>query len=282
MRALTLHYREAGRGYHVKEHDHPAWQWYLCLHGAMHVQIDAEEITLGPYQSVFIPPFAKRALHSSQRRAPGYVVAVFDSPEVVLDAIARRRIDTPSALRPEVQAMVHELRHHDAPDARLLAEALLLRLVIAHKRLALAAVEPTTAPAVGDRTRQELVARAEAFMAKHLAEPLTRQLIAQAVHVSETHLARVFRAATGMTALDRLTVLRLEQASHLLRDSDLPIGEIVKRVGFVGFAHFSRTFKRAYSIAPSEYRATGGAAGGVVFTGVRAPVPDLRGNPGRG
>jgi AraC-like DNA-binding protein len=261
MHVDTLHYREAGRGWQVAPHAHPGWQWYLCLHGVLSIGVGAATLTLGPYQSVFVPPGAQRTVDAIRRRTPGYLVAIFDLPEVDLAAVGGRRIDTPPVLRDEVQALVQELRHPDGPDARVLAEALLQRLIVAHKRLALAGAAPAAAPALGDQPRRELVQRAEAFMAGHLAEPLTRGAIAAAVHVSEAHLARVFRAAIGVTVLERLTALRIEHAARLLRDSDLPIGRIAGLAGFVGFAHFSRTFRRLNGVAPSEYRASGGAAG---------------------
>jgi AraC-like DNA-binding protein len=262
MHVEALHYREAGRGWQVAPHAHHAWQWYLCLHGSLSVGVDAVNLLLGPYQSVFVPPDSQRMLDADRRRAPGYLVAIFDLPEVDLTGIGGRRIDTPPGLRDEVQAMIREIRHPGAADARVLAEALLLRLIVAHKRIALAGEAPSPAlPAIGDQSRRELVQRAEAFMAEHLAEPLTRGAIAAAVHVSEAHLARIFRATIGATVLGRLTGLRVERAARLLRDSELPIGRIAGLAGFVSFAHFSRTFRRLAGVAPSEYRASGGAAG---------------------
>lgn len=43
-------------------------------------------------------------------------------------------------------------------------------------------------------------------------------------------------------------------ASTMLRDTMLPINEIMTRVGFCDTVHFLRTFKKYTGDSPSEYR----------------------------
>ena len=52
---------------------------------------------------------------------------------------------------------------------------------------------------------------------------------------------------------------RLEQCRRDVLDpvlADRPVAGIAARWGFVDAAHFSRAFKTAYGVSPSEYRAT--------------------------
>jgi AraC family L-rhamnose operon regulatory protein RhaS len=48
--------------------------------------------------------------------------------------------------------------------------------------------------------------------------------------------------------------VRLQVASLMLRDTELPIGEIALRTGFGDATHFGRSFRRSIGCLPSEYR----------------------------
>jgi len=43
-------------------------------------------------------------------------------------------------------------------------------------------------------------------------------------------------------------------ASVMLKDTLLPVSEVMERVGFNDSTHFSRTFKKYMGLSPSEFR----------------------------
>lgn len=92
----------------------------------------------------------------------------------------------------------------------------------------------------------------------NLVAPPSMTAVARRVAVSPTHLARAFRARYGMTAARYLLGRRLEEAGHLLRTTDLPIGRIAQRLGFTDAQHFNKQFRRVMGSAPSDYRRSGG------------------------
>jgi transcriptional regulator GlxA family with amidase domain len=48
--------------------------------------------------------------------------------------------------------------------------------------------------------------------------------------------------------------LRLERARQLLRRTDISLLEIAVATGFASSSHFSRVYKRQYTLTPSEER----------------------------
>jgi transcriptional regulator GlxA family with amidase domain len=65
---------------------------------------------------------------------------------------------------------------------------------------------------------------------------------------------RRFTQATGLTPLDYVQRLRIEDAKRRLERTDTPIDEISWQVGYEDPAFFRRLFKRTTGLAPGAYR----------------------------
>lgn len=70
----------------------------------------------------------------------------------------------------------------------------------------------------------------------------------------ERSLMRRFAKATGMSLLDYIHALRLEEAKQLLETTDLPVEAIANEVGYQDTSFFGRLFRRKASITPLQYR----------------------------
>ena len=88
----------------------------------------------------------------------------------------------------------------------------------------------------------------------HHQEVLTRRDIAQAVGYSESHISHVFTEVTGVSLRDYITNLRIQEAGKLLRQTDLPVGQIAMSLGFPSIRSFNRFFRQQTGTTPSEYR----------------------------
>ncbi|MFD9001417.1 helix-turn-helix domain-containing protein [Streptomyces sp. NPDC059582] len=141
---------------------------------------------------------------------------------------------------------------HPAADlARLSAVALdLLAATLAHHLDA--------GPQAGDDSgRRSLLLRIDTYIRDHLPEPhLSPRAVAAAHHISVSYLHRLFRARdTTVTALIRRQ--RLERAHRDLTDRrlwDVPVHRIATRWGFKDHSAFTRAFRAAYGIPPSDVR----------------------------
>lgn len=72
--------------------------------------------------------------------------------------------------------------------------------------------------------------------------------------MNRTTLSDNFNKAVGESIITYLNKLRINMAAVILRDTRLPISEIIVRVGFSENTHFFRTFKKYKGMSPSEYR----------------------------
>lgn len=101
--------------------------------------------------------------------------------------------------------------------------------------------------------RRLLRAKDRMDAASHETWPVAR--LARVSVVSEAHFARSFKQAFGLPPHRYLLTRRIERASALLRDTDLPITEIAYRTGWESLGTFGRTFRDVTGESPSEFRA---------------------------
>ena len=81
-----------------------------------------------------------------------------------------------------------------------------------------------------------------------------------------TFMRRFLRAA-GMTPLDYVHALRLEEAKHLLETTDLPVEAIATDVGYEDASFFGRLFRRKVGLTPARYRLRFGSLGRTLRSG---------------
>ena len=103
------------------------------------------------------------------------------------------------------------------------------------------------------KLRRLLRAKDRMDAASHEEWPVRR--LARVSGVSEAHFARSFKEAFGVPPHRYLLTRRIERATALLRDTDLPITEIAFQTGWNSLGTFGRTFRDITGESPGELRA---------------------------
>lgn len=94
------------------------------------------------------------------------------------------------------------------------------------------------------------------FIAKHFAEPLTLEEIAQSAHLSKSTCIRLFKRYAGQSPFDFLISYRLEFSRDLLCRTTKSVTEIAALSGFNNLSYFGKLFRRRFGCSPSAYRGT--------------------------
>jgi transcriptional regulator GlxA family with amidase domain len=93
-------------------------------------------------------------------------------------------------------------------------------------------------------------------------EEWTVQRLAEVSGVSPAHFARSFKLAFGVPPHRYLLTRRIERATALLRDTDLPVTEIAFQTGWASLGTFGRIFRDITGASPSTVRNNMRAAAG--------------------
>lgn len=100
----------------------------------------------------------------------------------------------------------------------------------------------------------QLIARAQRWMEKHLQHNFRLAHLASHLAVSERTVNRRFKQATENTPLGYLQSLRIDIAKRLLETTNLHVSVISQRVGYGDLSTFRRLFKRETGLSPREYQ----------------------------
>ena len=92
------------------------------------------------------------------------------------------------------------------------------------------------------------------YLDQNFTSPITLDSLSETVYISKHYLSHLFKEQTGISPIKYLTLKRMEKACELLSETELPVSEVSKAVGYENPLYFSQVFKRIYGISPVKYR----------------------------
>jgi AraC-like DNA-binding protein len=120
---------------------------------------------------------------------------------------------------------------------------------------AMAGDRRTAAAPTGRETRR--VVEAIRLVESDAGRPLELKEMAASAGMSKYHFLRVFRRLTGVTPHQYLISARLRRAALALASSRRPIIALALDAGFGDLSTFNKTFRAAFGLTPTQYRAAG-------------------------
>lgn len=114
--------------------------------------------------------------------------------------------------------------------------------------------QPYAALTRGCQVEDALIAECQAWAAQHYDKDAPVAAMARLIGLSERSLTRRFTRATGMSPMEYVQTLRLEESKQVLETTDLPIEAVANEVGYEDAGFFGRLFRRKVGLTPAQYR----------------------------
>jgi transcriptional regulator GlxA family with amidase domain len=92
------------------------------------------------------------------------------------------------------------------------------------------------------------------WLADHYREPNPVAAMTRVSGLNGRTFARRFRQATGLSPLEYVHRVRLEEAKQMLEATDQPVAAIALEAGYEDEGFFVRLFKRSVGMTPAQYR----------------------------
>jgi AraC family transcriptional regulator len=96
--------------------------------------------------------------------------------------------------------------------------------------------------------------QAQELIHQHFAEKLSLRVIADAVQIHPSHLARTFRKHHRCSIGEYVRRLRIEYAAQEILQSASSLTDVSLAAGFSDQSHFTHEFKRQLRTTPAEYK----------------------------
>lgn len=92
------------------------------------------------------------------------------------------------------------------------------------------------------------------YIQSHLGDDLSLKRLAAEVHLSSSHLIRLFRAELQHSPHEYIVLSRLNRAKYLLKTTDMPVKAIAAAVGYGNESSFTGAFTEKIGISPRQFR----------------------------
>ncbi|MFD0616121.1 AraC family transcriptional regulator [Paenibacillus sp. GCM10027629] len=99
-----------------------------------------------------------------------------------------------------------------------------------------------------------IIETAKGIVEESYSDPgLSLQLVAEQLKMSSTHLGKIFKENMTISLSEYINGVRLEKAREMLENSNLPIVQIIEKIGMENESYFYKLFKKKYGVTPKEH-----------------------------
>ena len=164
--------------------------------------------------------------------------------------ILNKSLQIPTLIRnEEIAASILELSIlSNYPSYELKAKSLLFKIWDILISLAV----PSTTKEISTSLNE--IRKAINYIKMNYSQNITLQQLANIANMSKEYFCRKFRDITGVSPIQYLTQIRIENSCLQLKNTDIGIGEIAMNCGFSSCSYYSETFKKHLACTPKEYR----------------------------
>lgn len=243
---------------HSVSHFHNVYEICLFTAGTRTYIVDGNCVTVRPGSVILVPPY----VHHSTRGSVGasrtvvyfsreFLARYFTAPtaERLLTCFARHSVDLSDAgLRFLIGNFELLSRSYTAGDEAAAAVHLGEILTL------LDIPRPLPAAEEAEDRHSDLLASAVSYIAENLATLTGVREVAEAVYISPSYLALIFKQKMGQSVMQYVLSLRVGRAVRELVSSDKSVSQIAGECGFASATHFTNTFRHHIGMSPSAYR----------------------------
>ena len=147
-----------------------------------------------------------------------------------------------------LDALIRLIRLLDEPHLTPLIVPLIQQEIIV--RLLNGEHGPTLRHLVAAGSPSQQIAKVIAWLKQHFTDDVPMDDLATKAHMSPSTFRQHFRAVAGMSPLQYLKNLRLQDARQLMLNEDLDASSAAVRVGYESASQFSREYTRLFGAPP--------------------------------
>ncbi len=230
---------------------------HIVLSGKGYYTVDSKTYEIGPNTAFLIYPGISTFYHASEDDPWTYVWAGFNG--IKAEASLRHAQfskENPVVKIHNVEPFVNSINgmlssRHLTYANDLAREGYLYQFV---SSLIQNAQTQNNIDEVHDYSYQVYVDHALEYVEHNYHKNIKVQGIADYIGINRSYLTNCFKNTLNLSPQEYILNYRMNQASVLLKNTNLMISEIASNVGYDDALNFSKAFKKVYGINPTNYR----------------------------
>lgn len=265
---ITMYYFEFAKDYVFTGERHHFWEIAYVDGGEIEVTTDENHRLLKQGDVIFHKPDEFHSFHATKGKATNLFVLTFDCQSALMSRFFGRVEHLDDDERNLLTQILKEGKNaflfpFQFPLKRRKAalvgseqliqcylEAFLLRLL---RKLSVPKAAALLSTAAKENSDEDIKRNVIEYLRQRMDAVVTLSEISRHLHVSKTKLKDVFKKQTGYSIKEHFAKMKMEKAKVLIREETDNMTEISDKLGFASVHSFSKSFKLATRMSPTEY-----------------------------
>lgn len=243
---------------------HQTYEIFYLSQGTCIYFVEGRSYPLKKGALIFIPPGQIHRTESLGRcrttvKISGALLDLFELalPELQLIALHREDeliVQLSSDEQREIEALLIRLKQAFSEPCQTQLALIRLRAV---ELAVYVGCHLNTAQAVRaiETSKYQRCQKVSRYLREHYSEPVSLNQLCSIFYVSRYHLCRIFREVTGVTVMNYLLAIRVQNACMRLADDEhTPVAKVAMECGFDSLSSFNRAFHARIGTSPTLYR----------------------------
>ena len=243
----TLFYQEREAGFVFPGETHSMAELVYVDQGSLHSVADGQDLILEQGDMVLYAPNQWHMQYAEPPQAPRLVSIGFEARGVRWESLSNRRFHSDREAIRLLQQILAEQEQGDGERIFSLLTLLLLRLQGKNGKAEKQCVQPDIS---GENI---MIRKAQQYVQENVTQKLTVPVMAEAVGVSASYLTALFQKHLRFSPGEYIRRIKLQQSKQLIREGQMNFTQIAETLQYSTVHHFSRQFKQAFGMTPTEY-----------------------------
>ncbi len=269
---ISVHYFEYAKDYLFDGERHDFWEFLYVDKGEVEVMADTLGYKLKQGEMIFHKPNEFHNVWANGKVAPNLIVISFECKSNKMDYFKDKILSIDNQEKNLLAQIISEAKEAytsplDSPSLKKLEkrarpkfgceqlikiylEQMLINLIRKDESIS---SEKKLSSSVKERFDGDMSKRAISFLEENICNNISFDDVCRYLSLSRTSLKVLFRETTNSSVMEYYNGLKIAEAKKMIREGMNNFTKIADTLGYASIHYFSRHFKKATGMTPSEY-----------------------------
>lgn len=270
---VTIHYFEYARNYAFEGEKHDFWEFLYVDKGEVEVMAEDLVYKLKQGDIIFHKPNEFHNVWANGKIAPNLIVISFECKSPAINFFSNKILKIGDYEKNLMALILREAREAylsplDTPSLkkleknpnrpfgceqliRIYLEQMLIHMI--RKGDSLDNDKCKISSSVKERSDADMIEQIKNYLEENIYKSINFDDVCKFSGQSRTNLKVLFKKMTGTSVMEYFRNLKIEEAKKLIREGEYNFTQISNKLNYSSIHYFSRHFKKATGMTPSEY-----------------------------